>query len=402
MLALDAGSGRACPIHPGDTRSERAAIASLEWLAPLAARRGWLATRTPKGAPSFSLPDGAVIGFEPGGQIEYSSAPCHSASALLRDAADVVAALRGEANDSGIDLLHVGIDPVNPFDDAPLCLDAHRYASMDAYFESRGPSGRVMMRQTAATQISLDYGPPEQMVERWRTLERMTPIIVAIFASSPRYAGSETGHRSFRSHIWRTLDPARTGLVITGQDPAADYLDFALDAPSMLHRSPDGEYTTFRALVATGAVDLEDFADHLSMLFPEVRPRGHFELRSSDAAPIESLPALIALLGGIIHDARALRAAAEILDGASCDLVTAGRLGLADASLAQTARELFDVALSGCLRLDESFLSRQHVEEAAAFARMLFVSGPTPIHAKYAEPTQRQQSQAAASAGAPR
>jgi glutamate--cysteine ligase len=224
-----------------------------------------------------------------------------------------------------------------------------------------------MMRQTAATQVSLDFGTPAQMTRRWRVLERMAPTMIAAFARSPRHAGAETGHRSFRSHIWRTLDLARTGLVVAGDDPAADYIDFALDAPVMLRRPPDGEYPTLRTLVERGDANAADLADHLSTLFPEIRPRGHFEVRSTDAIPMDSLPALIVLLGGIVYDSSALKTAEEVLHGASPDLVAAGRAGLSDPSLACVARDLFEVAVSGCLRLGDSFLEREHLEEAAAF-----------------------------------
>ena len=57
----------------------RRLLATLPFLRRHGARQGWTETRTPKGTPCFSLPDGGTITFEPGGQIEYSSPPCRSA-----------------------------------------------------------------------------------------------------------------------------------------------------------------------------------------------------------------------------------------------------------------------------------------------------------------------------------
>ena len=52
----------------------------------------------------------------------------------------------------------VGIDPYNDARAIPLQLDAERYRRMTAYFESIGPYGIRMMRQTAALQLSVDRG----------------------------------------------------------------------------------------------------------------------------------------------------------------------------------------------------------------------------------------------------
>ena len=391
MLVADAATGAAAPIGlPGSSVDAHTlphpypdgARPTLDWLRLLAAREGWAESRTPKGVPCFRLADGSTIGFEPGGQLEYSSVPQASASELLRKIEAVTVLLHAAARDAGAVLLHVGIDPTNPIERVPLQLGEPRYARMDAYLASRGESGRQMMRQTAAAQVAVDLGSPAEMPDRWRVLNAVVPWIVAAFANSPRYAGCDSGSRSHRAHVWRTLDPSRTGIISAGGDPVAEYLDFALAAPAMFHPDANGEYEPFGQLADRGVVGEHEWAEHLSTLFPEIRPRGYFEVRSVDAVPLEWLPALFGMIGGIAYDARSARAALDLLpEPDPATLVAAGRIGLDEPCIARDARDLFDIALEGCARLGDDFLATEHLEQMRAIVRERTSRGISPASA---------------------
>ena len=182
--------------------------------------------------PRFDTPGGATISFEPGGQLEVSSAPHASASSLIASLREIVAPLREMLASQGVRLDAIGIDPHNDARDIPLQLNVERYERMTAYFDSIGPYGIRMMRQTAAIQLSVDRGTAP--LARWRLLNDLAPYLIAIFANSPHYLGAETGHRSFRAHCWRALDPSRTGVAADDDDPAAAYTRFALNANDIL------------------------------------------------------------------------------------------------------------------------------------------------------------------------
>jgi glutamate--cysteine ligase len=309
-------------------------------------RGTWCEEATPSGAPHFVLPDDSVLSFEPGGQIEYSSRPSTSASEVVR-AMRAMAARLGEH----MTLLTVGIDPVNPPEHALLQLGGTRYCNMDAYFRTIGPAGARMMRQTAALQVSLDRGVDP--VAEWHLLNALAPYVVATFANSRCYAGQDTGHRSYRAQTWRTLDPSRTGLLThTGEDPAAEYVEFALRAGTIfdpLHR-PFGELPPAQATDAA-------WQTHLTTLFPEVRPRGTFEVRSADAVPPDWYAAPLVFLGGLLYDPSAARAARDLVGDADPDLlVRAGVAGLGDPAIARVATGLRELAIAGCRRLGPAFL----------------------------------------------
>jgi glutamate--cysteine ligase len=360
FIPVESVSGRRCAIDTNGVPS------TLPFLRRFGGRQSWRESVTPKGTPCFTLPVGGTLTFEPGGQIEYSSPPCRSASALLALLRSVVLPLRAAAAGEGIELLAVGIDPLNSAERAPLLLHAKRYQRMAEYLARRGPAGARMMRQTAAFQLSVDFDDEPWL--RWRVLNAATPYVVAIFANSPIYAGQRTGHQSARANAWRTLDPARTGLPYDRRAPIEAYLDFALAAPAILFPTLDGEHRPFGEWLALANPTAEEWKDHLSTLFPEVRPRGHLELRSADAMAPEWYAAPLALTAGMLYDSRALRAAADLLGLPDLGLLErAGRVGLNDPAIARTAADLFELALSGCAGLGRDYFHAADIEQARAF-----------------------------------
>ncbi|MGN6393512.1 MAG: glutamate-cysteine ligase family protein [Gemmatimonadales bacterium] len=360
FLPVETATGRRCPIE------DDGLPATLPFLRRFGRRQGWTETRTAKGTPCFGLPDGGTLTFEPGGQLEYSAPPCPSPSALLGLLRSIVLPLRAAAAADGITLLAVGIDPYNVIDGAPLLLRTKRYQRMADYLATRGPTGAMMMRQTAAFQVALDLD--DEPWQRWRVLNSAAPYTVAIFANSAVYAGKRTECASARAHVWRTLDPARTGLPWSASAPVEAYLDFALAAPALLRPTVDGEYLAFETWVERGEASAEDWHDHLTTLFPEVRPRGHFELRSADAVAPQWYAAPLALAVGIAYDPRALRAATDLLGAPDVELLErAGRAGLRDPALARTAGDLARIALEGCDALGPGYFHPADLEQARAF-----------------------------------
>ena len=360
LIPVEAGTGRRCGIDSEGT------LSTLPFLRTYGSKVSWRESLTQKGTPCFTLSSGGTLTFEPGGQLEYSSSPFASASALLADLRGVILPLRAAAADEGIDLLAVGLDPYNSEERAPMLIQARRYERMAEYLARRGPAGARMMRQTAAFQIGIDFDDEPWL--RWRVLNAAAPFFVAIFANSPIYAGERTGHQSSRADVWRKLDPARTGLPYQEEAPVQAYLDFALDAPAILLPTIEGEHRPFGEWLVSASPTSEEWQDHLSTLFPEVRPRGHLELRSADAIGPEWYAAPLALAAGILYDSRALRAAADLLPPPDLGLLErAGRLGVHDKDIASTSVDLFELALAGCVGLGPVYFHPSDLEQARAY-----------------------------------
>jgi glutamate--cysteine ligase len=376
LIPTDAETGRVCPLEPSEDEVTRA---TLPFLRAYGGGRGWCEVRTAKGTPSFALPDGGAVTFEPGGQIEYSSAPCDTANDLLARLRGFVVPLRVAAADSGIEFLACGMHPSSAIADIPLQLDAPRYVRMTEYFNALGPYGVRMMRQSAACQVAIELDAPSH--GRWRVLNAMAPVLVAAFANSPVYNGAMTGYQSYRAHVWRSLDAGRTGIINAGRDPAEAYLDFALGARAMMHRDHDGVYPSFGAVAASGHATEHAWDEHLSTLFPEVRPRGYAEVRSTDAIGPEHYAALIALIAGVVYDRASLAAADDLVGPPNASLlVEAGVSGVESDALRLRAVGMFDIALRGCTRLGAAYLHPAEIEHASEFVAMYTARGRAPAH----------------------
>jgi glutamate--cysteine ligase len=351
------------------TKDQHASTSDV--LSRLGRSEGWREQSIDEDPPSWNLKDGARISFEPGGQIEISTAPKSTASAVIDSTQELVAILRQAMSNAGIELLARGVDPYNDIDTVPLQLHRDRYTAMTRYFDSIGPSGVRMMRQTAALQMNLERG--ENPKSRWRLLNALAPIVVALFANSREYASESTGWASYRAQLWRTLDPSRTGIVYDEAGHVERYLDFALDAIAMRQSGEGLGYRAFREWIREPGLNREDWLFHLSTLFPEVRPKEFFEVRSADTIEPDDVAAPVVFITGLVYDEESSRQATELIGVPSEELlVRAGRLGLADPELHRIARRLTALALNGGRRLGSDYLQPSHLAAADQyFARAL-------------------------------
>ncbi len=302
------------------------------------------------------LARGTLITFEPGGQVELSSAPLRGPSACWDALAEDAAHVRAVLDAADIVVLPTALDPWRP---PHRQLRLPRYDAMARYFDDGGhEQGAAMMNSTAATQVNLDIGRDRaEAARRWHLLHAVGPALVAAFANSPMHDGRPTGWRCGRQRVWQGLDPERT-VAPAGADPVAAYTDFLLDATVMLRPSdgpdwcaPPGLRFADRVGSAEGATG-EELDLHLSTLFPPVRPRGWFEVRYVDALPNAWWPVPMAVLWALVEDAEATEEAL-IVSRDLTDWAGAARDGLASPGLHDAARALFDLALAALARSDE-------------------------------------------------
>ena len=359
LIPIDGATRRPLPLDGAEP-------STLAILRRAGATAGWRERRSTKAdVPEVAVPNGGRITFEPGGQIELSPAPNVSLSDLVSDLRSTTDAIITAAP-PGVELVSVGIDPETPIDAVAPQLHAERYRRMLAYFDTVGPSGARMMRQTASFQVCVDGG--DEPVLTWRVLNALAPYVVAVFANSPRYAGQATGHRSYRREIWATLDPRRTGLLGVADDIIEEYVDFALAAPAFLLGEPGRVAAPFKCWLDRGGVTAADWCAHLSTLFPEVRPRSYFEVRSADVVPPAWYAVPLVFVGGIVYHRPSLEAAADLLDRPSRDLLACcGREGLGHPTIGRGAPLLCDLALEGCTALGERFVSNGDLATAAEY-----------------------------------
>ena len=167
---------------------------------------------------------------------------------------------------------------------------------MESFFDATGAAGRTMMRSTAAIQVNLDLGAPDDTERRWRltharrtgarrgvrelTVLRRPAERLAVHPprgverDRPRAhdAGCERCRRSDARGRATRSTPTSCSCGATAIDHLAIPPGFTF-ADWIEHGHPEGWPTP------------DDLEYHLTTLFPPVRPRGWFELRMVDALP---------------------------------------------------------------------------------------------------------------------
>lgn len=356
LLALTTRDWRAVPIHGavGDN-------ALLPILREAGASHRWRETLNGCGIPCFVIPGVGVLSFEPGGQVEVSTRPFTAPSALLIAMREIVQLLQAIGRRSGVTFLEIGLDPVNGLNDVPLAFGVPRYERMAAHFSRIGGDGLRMMRQTASCQVSIDVARAD-VAETWLALNALAPFAIAAFANSPFSEGRATGIASNRARIWQNTDRSRTG-VFTGHSAPEEYMAFALDAVPFLPSTASAE--TLRRVVARGAITPAGWSEHLSTLFPEVRPRGYMEFRACDMVGEDARAALLVLLCAVARDAHARARIREI--AGEPDRLKYAAAPFAPADLLSAAAAAGDVALHSARREPEGFWSADDLFRAERF-----------------------------------
>ncbi|MGH9263448.1 MAG: ergothioneine biosynthesis glutamate--cysteine ligase EgtA [Acidimicrobiales bacterium] len=304
------------------------------------------------------LPEGGRVTLEPGGQVELSSRPHLGASAAIAATAGDLCALLDRLAAAGIGTSAVGLDPSRPYG---RTIGGPRYDAMESYFSGDGGAGLAMMCATASVQVNLDLGDTATLPRRWRLAHALGPVLVAAFANSPVAAGVPTGARSSRQQIWAVLDPSRSAPALSSLPPVDAWARYALAARVMLVRCAadrceavtDG--LTFSGWMAEGHElgypTLDDFAYHLTTLFPPVRPKGWLELRMIDAVPDPWWQVAVAVAAALLDDPAAFRVAERTCGPVAGCWPEAAAHGLGHPGLASAARTCFAAAVEALPRL---------------------------------------------------
>ena len=156
--------------------------------------------------------DKANVSLEPGGALELSGAPLETIHQTCDEVNVHLEEVKAVSDDLGVKFIGLGAAPEWTHEEMPL-MPKGRYKLMNDYMERVGTMGTAMMRRTCTVQVNLDFGSEADMVKKLRVALALQPVATALFANSPFFEGKPNGHKSWRSRIWRDLDPDRTGML---------------------------------------------------------------------------------------------------------------------------------------------------------------------------------------------
>ncbi|KAK4728747.1 hypothetical protein R3W88_021735 [Solanum pinnatisectum] len=265
------------------------------------------------------------ISLEPGGQFELSGAPLETLHQTCAEVNSHLYQVKAVAEEMGIGFLGTGFQPKWGLKDIPI-MPKGRYEIMRNYMPKVGSLGLDMMFRTCTVQVNLDFSSEADMIRKFRAGLALQPIATALFANSPFTEGKPNGYLSKRSHIWTDTDNNRAGMLPFVFDDSfgfEQYVDYALDVPMyFVYRKKkyvDCSGLSFRDFM-NGKLPpipgeyptLNDWENHLTTIFPEVRLKRYLEMRGADGGPWRRLCALPAFWVGILYDEGSLQSVLDM------------------------------------------------------------------------------------------
>jgi glutamate--cysteine ligase len=348
------------------------------------------------------FPGRSRVSWEPGGQLELSGAPYNT----LRDCVEAVTAdlsvLRNRAFTAGMRLLGGGLDVRPPRFSVPL----PRYEALRRYYAPFG-DGDTLLCNTASVQVNVDAGDGSDgwrgRSRRWLIANSLGPALMAMFANSPvprSDNGPEETVLSGRQLLRFQTDRFRSGPLPCAGDPRTAWTRYALDTQVVAIRGAENRQgqppvwtpapagLTLRQWLRGGgprAVRGDDVFHHLKSLVPPVRACGHLELRMIDSQDADNWVVPAAVVASLMDDEVTSDAAAALIaDGRLAptrqDWISAARRGMADREVAELAKAVMALALSGLRRLGVSAAVSDTVER---FADNHTSRGLAPAHLRW-------------------
>lgn len=256
-----------------------------------------------------------------------------------------------------------------------------------------------MMYQTCSTQVNLDYGSDsDRMIRRLFASELISPLCAAIFCNSATN-GTTTQKQGHRTFIWNNIDATRTGFWLANGDPdklrktdlVNRWWNFAIQAPLVFkknnregrsfHHNTWEEWMT--QSTNSDAPDISDFENHLTLLFPFVRPKGFIEFRSIDGLQnaFQIIPALI--LSGVLYNDSVLDNTINRFIHFQTKLPVLMRRaeeGLDDDEIYNAACMLIELAIEGLEGMNRDIVHQNDTKQLIDFFEKITSRRKTPSH----------------------
>ncbi len=291
-------------------------------------KNGWIPKYDDNGKTIIALGRfGESITLEPGGQLELSGAQLTNIHQTCTETTRHLKELKEIGKEFSFNLLGLGVEPSLKLDELPW-MPKQRYNIMKNYMPKVGTLGHHMMKRTCTNQVNLDYYSEEDMKRKFRFMLNIEGIATAIFANSPFDNKKISEYKSLRAHFWHHTDKNRTGLLpfIFKKDFNFEkYVDYALDIP-MYFIIRNNKYInmtkyTFRDFFENKLVDekiieptIDDWINHLSTLFPQVRLKQFLEIRSMDACSWDLICSQPAFWIGLVYNQDSFNKAQELVE----------------------------------------------------------------------------------------
>ena len=251
------------------------------------------------------------ISLEPGNQIELSGEKLNHIHEACAESQDYLFELRQVTKQLGIKIVSAGFDPISKLDQIPNNPKL-RYKLMTKDMPHGGELSLDMMYRTCGTQLNLDYESEDDFVKKFKVINSIVPISIALFANSSIVEKKNSGYLSYRSKVWQNTSRGGLPKLFLEELNFEKYAEFVMNFPILFIQEKEnyisGKKYIFKDFMDGKIIEIgnrlpneDDLSTHLSTIFTENRLKKYIELRSMDTCGWDCLCAGPAFYTGILY-----------------------------------------------------------------------------------------------------
>ncbi|MDC1490525.1 glutamate-cysteine ligase family protein [Pelagibacteraceae bacterium] len=254
---------------------------------------------------------GKNITLEPGNQIELSGEKLNHIHEACAESQDYLFELRQVTKKLDINIISAGFDPISKLEEIPN-NPKQRYELMTKDMPLGGELSLDMMYRTCGTQLNIDYNSEEDFIKKFKVVNSIVPISIALFANSSIVEKKDSGYLSYRSKVWQSTSRGGLPKLFLENLNFEKYAEFVMNFPILFIQHKDayisGRKYTFKDFMDGKIDEIEnrlpsenDLTTHLSTIFTENRLKKYIELRSMDTCGWDCLCAGPAFNVGMLY-----------------------------------------------------------------------------------------------------
>ena len=254
---------------------------------------------------------GKNITLEPGNQIELSGDKLNNIHEACAESYDYLFELKQVTKKLNIKIVSAGFDPISKLSEIPN-NPKKRYKLMTKDMPEGGKLSLDMMYRTCGTQLNIDYSSEEDFKKKFKIVNSIVPISIALFANSSIIEKKKSNYLSYRSKVWQNTSRGGLPKLFLENLNFEKYADFIINFPILFIQNKDNYFSgkgyTFNDFMYGKIKELNnrlpdesDLSIHLSTIFTENRLKKYIELRSMDTCGWDCLCAGPAFNIGMLY-----------------------------------------------------------------------------------------------------
>ena len=235
---------------------------------------------------------GKNITLEPGNQIELSGDKLNNIHEACAESHDYLFELRQVTKKTGIKIVSAGFDPISKLNEVPN-NPKKRYELMTKDMPEGGELSLDMMYRTCGTQLNIDYNSEQDFIKKFKIVNSIVPITIALFANSSIKEKQNSNYLSYRSKVWQSTSRGGLPKVFFENLNFEKYAEFVMNFPILFIQEKEnyisGKKYIFKDFMNGKIKEIKnrlpnenDLSTHLSTIFTENRLKKYIELRSMD------------------------------------------------------------------------------------------------------------------------